>query len=77
MTQTWKNQKPSFHQRTVMLRKCGKKCFLGTKKSFPVCAKNTCNISRKGVMAAYKRARQYKSKGSKYYKIAKRASDML
>lgn len=39
----WFKQKPSTHQRTVMLRKCGHKCFLGPKKSFPVCAKNTWN----------------------------------
>jgi hypothetical protein len=55
----WKNEKPSIHQRTVMLKKCGKKCFLGPKKSFPICKKNTCKISKKGVYAAYVRARQY------------------
>jgi hypothetical protein len=55
----WKNEKPNTHQRTVMLKKCGKKCFLGTKKSFPICKKNTCKISKKGVYAAYVRARQY------------------
>ena len=25
----WKIEKPGFHQKTIMLRKCGKKCFLG------------------------------------------------
>jgi hypothetical protein len=55
----WKNEKPGFHQRTVMLKKCGKKCFLGTKKSFPICKKNTCKVSKKGVYSAYIRARQY------------------
>jgi len=35
----WKNEKPGFHQRTVMLQKCGKKCFLGKGKSFPICKK--------------------------------------
>ncbi len=55
----WKNEKPGFHQRTVMLNKCGKKCFLGSKKSFPICKKNTCKISKKGVYSAYIRARQY------------------
>jgi len=58
----WKNEKPSIHQRTVMLKKCGKKCFLGPKKSFPICKKNTCKISKKGVYAAYVRARQYHRK---------------
>jgi len=55
----WKNEKPSTHQKTVMLKKCGKKCFLGPKKYFPICKKNTCKISKKGVYAAYVRARQY------------------
>jgi hypothetical protein len=55
----WKSENPNTHQRTVMLRKCGKKCFLGPKKSFPICKKNTCKISKKGVYAAYIRARQY------------------
>ncbi len=31
-TRGWKNEKPGYHQRTVMLRKCGRKCFLGPKK---------------------------------------------
>ena len=56
----WKRERPTQHQRTVMLKKCGKKCFLGTKKSFPICKKNTCTVSRKGLYAAYVRARQTK-----------------
>lgn len=56
----WKREKPGYHQKTVMLRKCGKKCFLGKNKTFPICKKNTCKISKKGVYAAYVRARQYK-----------------
>jgi hypothetical protein len=59
-TRGWKNQKPGFRQRTVMLRNCGKKCFLGPNKSFPICKKNTCKVSLKGVQSAYIRARQYK-----------------
>lgn len=55
----WKKEKPGYHQKTVMLKRCGKKCFLGTKKSFPICKKNTCIVSRKGVYAAYVRAQQY------------------
>jgi|UniRef100_A0A6C0DU59 hypothetical protein len=55
----WKSEKPGSHQKTVMMRKCGKKCFLGTKKSFPICKKNTCKVSKKGVYAAYVRASQY------------------
>lgn len=56
----WKNEKPGYHQRTVMFNKCGKKCFLGPKNSYPICKKNTCKISSKGVHAAYIRSRQYK-----------------
>jgi hypothetical protein len=77
--QLWKNQKPGYHQRSVMWKKCGKKCFLGTKKSFPICKKNTCTVSKKGVYAAYVRAREYSSKtGKRKYKtVATRAKRML
>jgi hypothetical protein len=68
----WKRERPSQHQRTVMLKRCGKKCFLGTKKSFPVCKKNTCSVSKKGVYAAYVRARQ-----TKRNRIAQKAHRML
>ncbi len=54
----WKREKPSARERTKMLKTCGRRCFLGPKKSFPVCKKNTCRVSRKGVYAAYVRARQ-------------------
>ena len=73
----WKNLCPGTHQRTVMLNKCGKKCFLGPNKSFPICAKNTCKVNSKGVYAAYMRARQYSSKGQKYRNIAKKANRIL
>lgn len=73
----WKREKPGYHQRTVMLRKCGKKCFLGPKRAFPICKKNTCTVSKKGVYAAYVRARQYSSKGIKYRRVAIRAHNML
>jgi hypothetical protein len=70
----WRTQQPSYHQKTVMLKKCGKKCFLGTKKSFPICKKNTCTVSKLGVMAAYKRAREYVSISRKRGKSTKRYS---
>jgi hypothetical protein len=57
----WSKDKPGYKQRTIMLKKCGKTCFLGTKKSFPICSKNTCKINKKGVMAAYMRAREYET----------------
>ncbi len=77
VTRGWKNEKPGYHQKTVMLRKCGKKCFLGPKKSFPICKKNTCKISSKGVYSAYIRARQYSSKSRKYRNISRKANKML
>ncbi len=73
----WSRMQPSAHQRTVMMRKCGKKCFLGPRKSFPICKKSTCTVCREGVYAAFVRARQYRKKSSKYYAIAKRAKTML
>jgi hypothetical protein len=49
-----------------MLRECGKKCFLGPDKSFPICKKNSCKISRKGVYAAYVRAKEWGKRRSTY-----------
>jgi hypothetical protein len=76
-TRGWKSQKPSFHQRTMMMKTCGKKCFLGPNKSFPICKKNTCNVSSKGVYSAYIRARQYRTRGRKYMNISKKANRLL
>lgn len=76
-TQSWKSQAPNASERTVMLRNCGKQCFLGPNKSFPICSKRTCKINNKGVHAAYVRARQFRKKGPKYYKIAKEATKIL
>ena len=76
---SWKCLKPSYHQRTVMLKKCGKKCFLGSKKSFPICSKNTCKINKKGIRAAYVRAKEYLSITGKrkYRNISRKAKRML
>jgi len=63
----WSREKPNTRQRTVMKRTCKSKCFLGPKKSFPICKKNTCKISEKGLYAAYVRARQWgTTKRSRY-----------
>jgi hypothetical protein len=62
----WGKIAPQGHARTVMLRNCGKKCFLGPRKSFPVCAKGTCKINDKGLYAAYVRARQWGKAPRKY-----------
>ena len=62
----WSKLAPRGRERTRMLRKCGRKCFLGPKKSFPICAKGTCKINTKGVYAAYIRARQWGKPRSSY-----------
>jgi hypothetical protein len=72
VTRGWKNEKPGYHQRTVMLKRCGRKCFLGPGKTFPICKKNTCKVSSKGLHAAYIRARQYKHKN-----ISRKAHKMI
>jgi hypothetical protein len=55
----WKTQQPGYHDRGVMLKRCGRKCFLGPNKTYPICSRNTCKVNRKGVYAAYIRAREY------------------
>jgi hypothetical protein len=76
-TRGWKNEKPGYHQKTIMLKRCGKKCFLGSQKSFPICKKNTCKISSKGVYSAYIRSRQYRNRGRKYRVVSRKAKRML
>jgi len=56
----WSKKSPSFKERKNMSKKCGRKCFLGPKTSYPICSKNTCKINNAGVYAAYVRSRQYK-----------------
>ena len=62
----WSKLAPKGKARTTMKRNCGKKCFLGPKKSFPVCAKGTCKVNKKGLWAAYIRAREWGNKPSSY-----------
>ncbi len=59
----WAKMAPGTHERTVMQKDCGSKCFLGptTENCFPICAKNTCKINTKGIYAAYVRAKEYAS----------------
>jgi len=71
-TRGWKNQKPGSHQRTVMLKRCGRKCFLGPGKSYPICSKNTCKVNPKGVYSAYIRSRQFHREN-----ISRKANKML
>ena len=71
-TRGWKKQKPGYHQRTLMLKHCGRKCFLGPGKSYPICSKNTCKVNRKCVYSAFIRAKQFHHKN-----ISKKANKML
>jgi hypothetical protein len=82
----WKRVKPSTRERTIMKKKCGKKCFLGPNKSFPICNKGTCKINKKGIWSAYIRAREWGSKkmraskkhGKSFYnKIARKSRKLL
>lgn len=54
--------------RSALMSKCGRQCFLGPNKTFPICARlgsgsgsgsGTCKIDRRGVAAAYTRAREW------------------
>ncbi len=71
-TRGWKSQKPGYHQRSVMLKRCGKKCFLGPGKSYPICSKNTCKVNPKGVYSAFIRSRQFHRRD-----ISRRANKIL
>ena len=69
----WSKQAPKGAARTRMYKKCGKKCFLGTSTpgnkqhpDFPICTKGTCRVNRKGIYAAYIRAKQWGKKKSSY-----------
>ena len=75
----WSKQQPGTRERTIMMKQCGKKCFLGPNKTFPICTKNTCTKNKKGIHAAYIRAREYMTirKTKKYTKIANKAYKML
>ena len=65
----WSTSAPkSVGDRATVLKKCGRRCFLGPGKSFPICARlgaagsaGTCKIDRHGVQAAYSRAREWAS----------------
>jgi hypothetical protein len=75
----WTKQQPGYHQRTVMMKKCGKKCFLGPNKTFPICTKNTCKVNKKGVYAALIRAKEWSTiRGTRKFKnIASKAKKIL
>jgi hypothetical protein len=71
-TRGWKKQQPGYHEKTLMLKRCGKKCFLGPGKSYPICSKNTCKVNPKGVYSAFIRSKQFHRKN-----ISRKANKML
>lgn len=71
-TRGWKRMSPGVTERRKMLAKCGRKCFLGPKMSFPICDRGTCKIDRRGIQSAYNRARQFKRRS-----IAAKARKLL
>lgn len=75
----WQKLAPNRTQRIKMLKKCGKKCFLGPNLSFPVCAKNTCKINIKGLEMAYIRATHWEKKKKKrrYTRVRNKATKLL
>ena len=69
----WGKLAPHGAERTRMYKKCGQRCFLGTKTpgdkqhpDFPICARGTCKVNKKGLYAAYVRAKQWGNKRSSY-----------
>jgi len=74
-TRGWSRVAPkTVGERSALLAKCGRRCFLGSRKTFPVCARlgagagagararsRDCKINRRGVAAAYSRAREWAS----------------
>ena len=59
VTRGWRKQAPSKKQRRTMRKSCGSTCFLGAKGRFPICKKRTCKVDKRGVYAAFIRAKQW------------------
>lgn len=96
---SWSRDAPkTVGERSAVLSKCGRRCFLGPSKTFPVCARlgsgagsgsgsGTCKVDRRGVLAAYIRAREWASitarkkanarSHRKYTAVARRAKSIL
>lgn len=81
-------------ERSALLSKCGRRCFLGSRKTFPICPRlgsgsgsRDCKVDRRGVAAAYSRAREWASITArkkkrtsahrKYTAVARRARAIL
>ena len=75
----WHQQAPTTKERKSMMKRCGKKCFLGSNQTFPICVKNSCRVSRRGAFAAYIRAKEYKTRTGKhkYSAVARKAKGII
>lgn len=66
-SRNWSRDAPkSIGDRSAVLSKCGRRCFLGPGKTFPICARlgsgsGACKVDPRGVAAAYSRAREWAS----------------
>lgn len=71
----WNDEKPhKSSDRIKSYKQCGRKCFLEPNKlKFPVCAKDSCELSCKGLLAAKIRGSQWKNK---YPTVFKRAHNL-
>jgi len=82
----------SVGERSAVLSKCGRRCFLGPGKTFPICARlgsgsgsgsgsGACKIDRRGVAAAYSRAREWAAITARAHRrhtaVARRARAIL
>lgn len=78
-TRNWSRDAPkSIGDRSAVLSKCGRRCFLGPGKTFPICARlgsgaGTCKVDRRGVAAAYSRAREWSAITARKKRTAARA----
>ena len=62
----WSKLKPKNRgERQTMKKKCGTKCFLGPKLSYPICKKATCKIAKSGIWSAYIRGMQWSKRSTK------------
>jgi hypothetical protein len=84
----WSRVAPkTISERSALMSKCGRRCFLGSRKTFPICPANgACKVDRRGVAAAYSRAREWASITArkkrtsahrKYSAVARRARSIL
>jgi hypothetical protein len=73
-SRSWSEMAPKKgKERDAMLKRCGSKCFLDPKnKKYPICAKGSCKVNKKGLRAAYSRSRQWH-----HEKIANKARKKL